>query len=96
MMDDLSSLARLGLCESKEDLALWFLTESDNGFRHVYLEARVAFFAADFGDGLRALDVRMGALNAQRVKSGDLPQTIIMRLEEQKSRMREVVSRGAA
>ncbi|TWD54527.1 hypothetical protein FB480_103439 [Agrobacterium vitis] len=95
-MDDLSALARLELCKSDADFARWFLTESDSGFCAVFEQANNEFLAAQFDDGLRALDVRRYALNAQRLSDGNLPQTILMRLEEQKSRMREIASKGGA
>jgi hypothetical protein len=90
-----SSLARLEACCSMSDYALWILTESDSNIRDTLSYARIAMSIAGFKDGHSAIVARMMAINAQRLPDGSLPQTVLMRLEEQKSRMREVISRGA-
>lgn len=96
VVDDLAYLSRLELCSTKADRASWLLTTPHAVLSRLEVPARHRLAACGFGDGIPALSAHVEAFNAPRLADGDLPATVVARLEFEKSRMREIVRIGGA
>ncbi|MVA47342.1 hypothetical protein GOZ83_20005 [Agrobacterium vitis] len=94
VVEDLSPLAKLDLCRSHADKAAWLLTEPQAVLLRLQIQVGFNFLHCGFGDGITALSAHVAALHAPRLADGDLPATVVARLEFEKSRMREIVRIG--
>lgn len=95
MMDGLARIAALEADPTRAGGARWLLTCPLVLLDYHYRTIEAILAGRNDGDGLAALRAELAALNGTRLPDGDLPASIIMNRELQRSKLREIIRRAA-
>ncbi|MGG7519670.1 hypothetical protein ACQ3G6_17480 [Allorhizobium undicola] len=94
MMDDYARLAAMEVAETPAQRAAWMLRQPRFFFCRHFAEVGQSLRLINNGDLMEALQAEIAAGEAEHMPSGDMANTVMLRLHFNRSKLREMVRLG--